>query len=455
MNLQEQLRSLQQKRADCVERQTQIMSTAAEEGRTLDDDEGGEYDLISKELDRVDVDLKRLEPLLNAEKASAQHVEKPTGPTIIVRRHDPDDAFEGQSLVRRAIAKAHALLTDFEMTPGQVAEMRWGKTHPQLVQWIKAGVAGAESSTAAWAGNLVTPDNRYAGDFIEYLRARTIYDRLPLTEVPAHVTVKGQDGIATGYWVGESRSIPVSKQLFSKVSLTPLKVAGMNSVSNELIRDSQPSAERLIRDGLVEALVQRIDQTFLSETGASSGVSPAGIMNGVVAIETSGTTAEALRADINALYAQFLADKNASGLHFVTTPALAKQIGLMRGALSQREFEGITATGGMLEGDPLHTGDNVPADSNGSGFILLKPSDIWRIADTGVTIELSRDATIEQDDDPAGRSDTPVAASRHLVSMFQTESVAFKAVRAVNFQKRRDNAVQWIDGADYGAITSG
>jgi len=381
-------------------------------------------------------------------------VQKQSGPTIIVRKTDPDDDFEGQSLVRRAIAKAHAMLMDFEMSPGQVAEMRWGKSHPNLVRWIKTGVAGGESTTDAWAGNLVTPDNRYAGDFLEYLRARTIYDRLPLTEVPAHVTVKGQDGQATGYWVGESHAIPVSKQSFSKVSLTPLKVAGINSVSNELIRDSQPSAERLIRDGLVNALVQRIDQTFLSDTGASSGVSPAGILNGVAAINTAGTTAEALRTDINALYAQFLSDKNASGLHFVTTPALAKQLGLMRNALGQREFDNITAMGGTLEGDPLHTGDNVGADSTGSNFILLKPSDIWRIGDTGVDIQLSRDATIEQDDDPLGQADTPVAASRHIVSMFQTEHTAFKAVRAVNFQKRRTNAVQWIEDADYGALTS-
>ena len=453
MNLQEQLTAFRTKRNDAIERQKSIMSAAGEEGRTLDSEESSEYDGLQTELKHIEAHLKRLESLVE-DKPEAEAVQKSSGPTIIVKKTDPDDDFEGQSLVRRAIAKAHAMLMDFEMSPGQVAEMRWGKSHPNLVRWIKTGVAGGESTTDAWAGNLVTPDNRYAGDFLEYLRARTIYDRLPLTEVPAHVTVKGQDGQATGYWVGESHAIPVSKQSFSKVSLTPLKVAGINSVSNELIRDSQPSAERLIRDGLVNALVQRIDQTFLSATAASSGVSPAGILNDVAAINTAGTTAEALRTDINALYAQFLTDKNAANLHFVTTPALAKQIGLMRNALGQTEFPGISAMGGTLEGDPLHTGDNVGSDSTGTNLILLKPSDIYRIGDTGIDVSISRDATIEQADDPTGRADTGVTATNSIVSMFQTESTAFKVVRSINYAKRRTNAVQYVTDGDYGALTS-
>jgi hypothetical protein len=59
--------------------------------------------------------------------------------------------------------------------------------------------------------------------------------------------------------------------------------------------------------------------------------------------------------------------------------------------------------GGTLEGDPIHTGDNVGSDSSGTNLILLKPSDIYKIGDMGIEVSLSRDATIEQATDPTGR----------------------------------------------------
>jgi hypothetical protein len=455
MNLQEQLTAFRQKRNDAIERQKSIMDAAGEEGRTLDTEESSEYDGLETELKHIGAHVKRLESLLDGERQDTEAVTKSSGPTIIIKKTDPDDEFIGQSFVRRVIAKAIAQMSQGEVTAVDVAKHRWGKSHPNLVSWIaKAAVAGGDTLTAAWAQRLVGSDNRYTGDFIEFLKSQTIYDRLPLREVPAHVTVKGQDGIATGYWVGEGRSIPASAQSFTAVELKPLKVAAISVITNELIMHSSPAAEMLVRDGLAEAITQRVDQTFLGADAASANISPAGLLNGVTALNASGTTAEALRTDINALYAQFLTDKNAANLHFITTPALAKQIGLMRNALGQTEFPGLTAMGGTLEGDPLHTGDNVGTDSTGTHLILLKPSDIYRIGDTGIEVSLSRDATIEQADNPSGRADNGTAATNNIVSMFQTESTAFKVVRAINYAKRRANAVQYVEDADYGALTS-
>jgi hypothetical protein len=203
MNLQEQLTAFRQKRNDATERQKSIMEAAGTEGRTLDSEESSEYDGIASELKHIDAHIKRLEGLVDGEKPETEAVQKSSGPTIIVKKTDPDDEFLGQSFVRRVIAKAIAQMSQGETTSVEVAKARWGKSHPNLVNWIaKAAVAGGDTLTAAWAQRLVGSDNRYTGDFIEFLKSQTIYDRLPLREVPAHVTVKGQDGIATGYWVG-------------------------------------------------------------------------------------------------------------------------------------------------------------------------------------------------------------------------------------------------------------
>jgi len=449
MNYQEQIRAFQTKRNEAVARQEVLMKSASDEGRTLDDEESSEFDGIATEVKHIDAHIDRLRKLAGDSVEKSEPV-KSRGPTIIVKSQDADEDFQGQAYTRYVIAKALAHMSEGEYTPAQIAEHRWGRKSPNFVRFLKepvTSVPGGESATAAWAGRLVTPDNRYMGDFVEFLKSKTIYDRLPLREVPANVTIKGQDGIATGYWVGESRAIPASAQGFTTVSLKPHKVAAISVISNELIRDSSPAAEALVRDGLVEACAQRVDQTFLSATGLSQDVAPAGLLNGLSAEDATGTSAENLRRDIYTLYAAFLGAKNASGLHMVMNPTLAKSISLMVNALGQTEFPGLTADGGTLLGDPVHTGDNV----NAAHLILLKPSDIWKIGDMGIQVSLSRDATIEQDSAPTGRSDTPVAASESLVSMFQTESTAFKVVRPINYQKRRAGAVAYIGDADYGA----
>ena len=450
---QEQIAALEAARAAKAARMGEIMQKSMEDGRSTDESEQSEFDDLAAEVKSADADLVRLRMLESLNIQKAQPVEKQErsyGPTIIIPKNDPDEKFRGQMYTRRVVAKALAYLSQGELTPIQVAEQRWGKSHPQFVAVLKADVAGGGSGSGEWGAELVSADSRYTGDFIEYLNSRTIFNQLPLREVPAHITIKGQDGAATGYWVGESKPIPASKADFSDVSLSPLKVAALAVVSNELLRDSSPAAEMLVRDALVEASAQRIDATFLSDTGASAGVSPAGLLNGLTAIGSYGSTADDLRGDIGLLYAPFISAKNSTGLAYVMSPSLAKQVQLMRNALGQREFDGITTSGGTLEGDPVYVGDNV----NAAHFILLKPSDIYKIGDGGVQVMMSREASIEQDNDPTGATDTPVGVSRKVTNMFQAESTAIKVVRSMNFAKRRTSAVAYIDDAAYGGSST-
>ena len=451
MNIAEQVVLWEAKGAELRERQTAIMAKAADDSRTLDDDEQTEFDSIATEVKAVDDQVARLKSLEAEAGATAKPVEKTVSarpsvsPHIHVKKADPDDAFEGQSFTRRCIAKALSHMSDGEVSPGQFAEMRWGKTHPKLVEVIKAGVAGGGSGSGEWGAELVSLDSSYMGDFVEYLAGQTVYHQLPLREVPHNVTIKGQDGIGTGYWVGENNAIPVSAQDFSSVNLTPLKVAAISVLSNELIRDSSPSAEMLVRDGLVEAARQRVDTTFLGAGAAVADVSPAGILNGVTGTLASGTGADDLRADIKVLYAPFITAKNASGIYLVMDKSLAKSVSLMHNALGQPEFNNLTVDGGTLMGDPLVTGDNVTSGN----FIAIKPSDIWRIGNMGAQVSISREATIEQDSAPAGESEGPTAPTGAMVSMFQTESTAFKVVVPMNYQKRRTSAVELIHTAAY------
>ncbi len=125
----------------------------------------------------------------------------------------------------------------------------------------------------------------------------------------------------------------------------------------------------------------------------------------------------------------------------------ALQLSLLRNAFGQREFPDITMNGGMLEGVPVITSQYVPNESGGAMMILVNASDIWLADDGAVTIDASREASLEMSDAPANTSATPTAAQ--MVSMFQTNSVALRAERFINWQKRRAAAVQVIDDVSY------
>lgn len=450
----EQITAFEQKRAALVAANEAIMTKAAGEGSTLDAEQEETFDGNQADIEAIDKHLVRLRAMEKSAAVTAVTVVGKTGaegaasrggvaPTIIIKG-DADEAFEGQMFTRLVIAKTLARL-DGVGTALDIARKRWSDRNPMLVQVIRAAVAGGGTDTGEWGAELVTADGRYTGDFIDYLYARTVFDQLPLREIPANVIIKGQDGAATAYWVGQSKSIPVTKPDFFNVKLDPLKVAALAVVSKELLRDSSPAAEKLVRDALVDASAQKVDGTFFSAAAAVAGVSPAGILAGLAAGTSAGNDVDGVITDIKALYAPFIAANNASGLHYVTTESLAKSLGLMQNALGQDAFPGISAGGGTLKGDPLHGGGNVAAGD----FILMKPSDIYKIGDRGVEVSLSTEAAIEMDSAPAGASDTPTA-NTSVVSMFQTESVALKVVRPLNFAKRRASAVAYIGDADYG-----
>ncbi len=442
--LQEQLAELKEARADSAARMNEISESI--KAKTVTSEDNAEFDELEAEVENMDNDIRvKQAEIANAKTATAPAPKAKTAPTVIIKNEDKEDAFEGQSYVRQVIAKAVARMDDVSAIG--VAEKRWGKTNPTVVSLVKAAVEGGGATSGDWGAELVQADTRYTGDFIEFLHGQTVYDQLPLREVPANVAIKGQDGAATGFWVGDNAGIPVSAQDFSTVSLTPLKVAALAVISNELIRDSSPAAEMLVRDALVEASAKRVDETFISATAASAGVSPAGILNGISADSATGNDADALRADIKTLYGDFITAKTARGLVLVMNPALAKSIQMLYNALGNPEFPNITQDGGTLMGDPVVTGDNVAA----LNMVLLNPREIYKIGDSGVQVSISREATIEMTDAPTVNSEVPTAMGSHAVGMFQTESTAIKVVRSINFQRRRTAAqcVGYIDDALY------
>ncbi|MNJ48821.1 Phage capsid family protein [compost metagenome] len=217
----------------------------------------------------------------------------------------------------------------------------------------------------------------------------------------------------------------------------------------EVIRDSNPAADSIIRDQLAAALRERLDIDFINPLKAAvSGISPASILNGVAGIPSSGNDADAVRADIKALFTAFINANNAptSGV-FIMSSVTALALSLMQNPLGQTEFPGISMNGGVLFGLPVIVSEYVPSDSGGSLVALVNASDIYEADEGGIDLSMSTEASLQMDNAP----DNPTTASTVLVSLWQRNLVGFRAERTINWARRRDSAVAWLDNVNWGA----
>jgi len=271
-----------------------------------------------------------------------------------------------------------------------------------------------------------------------------------LRTVPFRVPLIGQTGGGSGYWVGEGKPKPLTSFSFDRSTLEPLKVANIAVVTMELLRDSSPSADLILRDSLARALQERLDTDFIDPNkSASAGVSPASILNGISPITSTGNAAADIREDIRLLFAAFIAANNAptSGVWIMAaTTALA--LSLMQNPLGQSEFPGISMNGGTLFGLPVIVSEYVTAVTAGSNVALVNASDIYLGDDGGVQVDVSREASLQMLDNPTNNVTTPTPTN--MVSLWQTNSVGFRAERTINWARRRASAVAWLDGVNWG-----
>lgn len=456
MNYAEQIGAFEARRKTLVDANEAIMATAADEGATLDADQASQFDDNEADIAEVDKHLDRLRKMEKAAVAkavpaaggnAADASESRGGHRIEVKR--TEKLAPGIGFARIAKVKALAKLDGESVRT--VAKDLYGENSQTFGFFNKAAVSAMGS-----ADGLVGDEGSAFADFLEYLRPMTILGQFgaggvpSLRRVPFRVPLIGQTSGGEGYWVGEGKAKPLTGFDFTRTTLEPTKVANIAVATEEALRDSSPSAETILRDQLAAALAARLDIDFIDPAKAAvAGVSPASITNGVSFVASSGTDADAVRADVKALFGAFIAANNAptSGV-WIMPATVALSLSMMQNPLGQNEFAGITMNGGTFQGLPVivsqyvntaYDPDGAGAGTSGAIVVLANASDIYLADEGGIAVDMSREASLEMNDAPTGDSLAPTAAS--LVSMFQTNSVAFRAERTVNWAKRRPSAV--------------
>ena len=457
----EQISAFEAKRTTALTRMSEIMAKAGETGETLDDASSQEYDTLTEEIKTVDGHIARLK----AHEAFMVSKGTPVQPQS-VQTLDGASAVRGGSVISvksnlpkgtefaryaKCLAAAHGSRSE---------ALEIAKTHypdmPRLHTVLKAAVAAGTTTDSTWAGALVDYQH-FAGDFVEYLRPMTILGKFgqngipELRRVPFNIQVPTQTSGGSGYWVGQGQPKPLTKFDFDNILLTWAKVANIAVLTDELVRFSNPAADVLVRNALAEALQARLDTDFVDPTKAAvANVSPASITNGLTAITSTGVDADAIRVDVAAVMAPFLAaNLTPTNGVWIMAATTALRLSLMRNSLGQKEFPDITMLGGYFEGLPVIVSQYVHNSTSGGAMVILaNASDIYLSDDGGVTIDASREASLQMLDNPTNASSDGTATT--MVSMFQTNSIAIRAERMINWKKRRSAAVAYLDSVHWG-----
>jgi HK97 family phage prohead protease len=463
--LTEQIQALENKRAANEARMGEIMEKAVEEGRSTDEAEREAFDDLQSEIETIDGDLKRFKALEKINLAKAQPVKAQTKDEGTAARTNgaapgyvrvmAPDLPKGIRFARlvRCIGIAKGNLD----TAARIAEAQYGDDQP-IVSILKAAVQAGTTTDATWAGPLVSAEGGVFTDFLEYLRPMTILGKFgtgnipDLRRVPFRTPLGSQTSGGAGYWVGEAQAKPLTRFDYARTTLSPLKAANICVVSEELLRYAALAAETHLRDQLAAALAVRIDTDFIDPgKTAVSGISPASITNGVALNTSTGNSVDAVRADVAALYDIFLAANNSlSRGVWIMSAATALRLSMMYTITGQPDFPGISVNGGTFAGYPVITSEYVisPGSPTSRYVWLVDAGAIWYADEGGIAVDMSREASLAMDNAPtmtaseAGSPSAPVGAS--LVSLWQTNTVGFRAERTLNWAKARPEAVQGL-----------
>lgn len=421
-----------------------ILTKAATEKRTTNDDEEAEVKAVEDDIARLEANLARVEGfiadvLIAAENATpaAGDSEEEAGASA---EGDPEPAKSEKGIIVKSnhaakgvgfaqLVKAKALAVIKQKNGSYVSPLDIAKSQgmdPRVIKALEKAVVLDTNNSS----DLIV-ENQLASEFIELLRAETIVDKLApmMRKAPFNTKIPGAATGAIAAWVGEGKPKPATNPTFMNVKTEHHKLAGIVVRTDELLRLTSPSTDIMLRDDLIEATATLMDTTFMDDEPKDDD-RPAGILNGATKIIATGKTAAEYDADLAALNDSFIS-KNLSltGAHYVMSATRASAMGRLRDALGNPYYRGMANGPGekTLDGLPV-----IESENAGAVIALIKPSELYLADEDGVDIAFSDQATIDM-------------GSTNLVNLWQKNMTAIRAERHITWEKRRTIAAAYID----------
>ena len=413
------------------------MTKSLDGGSTPDEETEGKIQAVEKDIEAIEKNIERVKKQIEAAKHAEETGIEPNGEneegakdqegkkkkSVITTESNLPKGIGFAQYARAKLAAALEAKKGNFISPSDMAkQMGFNDEVQDLVTKATLGT----TTDVGFASALVAK-NRLVGEFVELLRAKTVFEKLTgFKNVPFNSKIPSQLTGGQAQWVGEGAPKPLTNPTYSEVEIKEHKLAAITVYSQELIRRSDPAVDVLVRDDLIEASKTLIDNTFL-DAGAATAVRPAGVLNAVVAIPSTGTTAEAYDADLEKLTDKFIeANLSLDGAFYLMSETRASRMSKLRDALGNKYYSGMQGAQKELDGLPVITSQSI-----GDKIVLVKTSEILLAQDGGVDVSYSDQATLVDG-----------GVTHHL---WQENKFAVRVEKFITWAKRRPIAAAWIE----------
>lgn len=293
----------------------------------------------------------------------------------------------------------------------------------------KAAVAPGTTTDATWASPLAAYG--IATEALTLIRGASVLGALEprFRRVPFRTQVPRVTGSGTGgAWVGQGLSTPVAATAYDTLSQPAYKAQQIVVLSRELLKLSDPAAERTVRETVAAGVAAYLDAQLLTNTVTlSPDLRPAAITNGATAITSTGSTAAQMTADLSALLAAITT--GGSGLVWVMRPLTAYKMAATIGGTAAAD---IPRT---LFGIPLVLSENSPQQ-----VTLVDCGHVFYSDDGAIDIQTTDEASIQMNDAPTD----PAVAATVFVPLWSSNMWALKVSRWIAYLRAQTGAVAYM-----------
>lgn len=342
------LRDIREARAASVAEMRTILNAAETEKRSLTQPEQARFDALKASVVESEAAESRAQFLEDAERRmqgtpadrqgrDARTLEQRVNVLDVLRAQMAGQALEG------AAAEFHQ---ETERRTGRKAQ---GIYVPMSILETRA------ASTTATAPEIVPTDHR-PDQYIEPLRNALMARRLGvrvLSGLSGNVSIpKHGSGLTVG-WVAEDAALSASNMTFDSVTLAPKHAGGLTELSRQLIQQSSPDVEQLVRDDFAYAVAKAIDSALIKGGGTNE---PVGVL-GTSGVQTANL-ATLSWANVHTLL-QKLDLENAAAANIVaSTKVKAKVATTLK--VSNDAGAGFLLDGDRIAGVPSYFLNQVP-----------------------------------------------------------------------------------------------
>jgi len=343
------LKDLQEQRARTVAAMRQLTENPANAG-DLSEEQATQFDQMRSDLAGIEKRIERQAFIDEADRrAQGQTISGPG-----------DDRFDAEV---RKFSLTKAIAMQVPDLAGQIDCGREREISTELSRRMAGTFKGIAvplqvfekrviTTTAPVGGpgsNIIATDH-LGNQYIDRMRSALVINRLGariLSGLVGNVEIPKLKTSATAGWFAENAAIGTSDQEMDKVTMAPKHVGARTEFSRNMLLQSSPDIEELIRSDFAALLAEAIDKAAIKGGGANEPVgilAQSGLNDSIsMATPTWAKTLELIAAIQNA---------NAEGTAWLTNPTVVKKL------RSTLKVTGDAAAGFIMEGPTTLAGYN-------------------------------------------------------------------------------------------------